>query len=139
MRVLAFDIGLRRIGIAVSDPLMIIAKPLTTLSPAEISNYLHEYIQKEEVGHFVIGKPLRLDGTPSESAHLVQQFREWLEKTWPDIKIDDIDERFTSSMALQSMIDNGIKKSDRKNKKNTDSTAAALILQTWLAKKYNNI
>jgi putative Holliday junction resolvase len=137
MRALAFDVGLKRIGIAATDPLMIIAKPLITLSPAQIADYLEVYIKDEEVVQFVVGKPMRLDGSDSESAHLVVQFKNWLAQTWPHIPIEDIDERFTSSMAQQSIYDNGIKKSDRKNKKNIDSTAAALILQTWLVKKTN--
>ncbi|MBI3234516.1 MAG: Holliday junction resolvase RuvX, partial [Bacteroidetes bacterium] len=129
--------GLKRIGIAVTDPLMMFAKPLTTLSPAEVSDFLHEYIKTESVSNFIVGKPLQMDGTDSESAPLVKQFKTWLQTTWPTIPIDDIDERFTSMMAVQSMIDNGIKKQDRKNKKNIDSTAAALILQTWLQKNNN--
>ena len=137
MRAMAFDVGLKRIGIAVTDSEMILATPHSTLPPQQIGTFLKEYVAQENVICFVIGKPLRLDGSASESAGLVKQFAEWLTQNWPAIPIDYIDERYTSSMAADTLVASGLKKQDRRNKSLLDSTAAALILQTWLSRREN--
>lgn len=135
MRAIAFDVGLKRIGIAVTDPEMILASPHSTLSPQEIGPFLKNYIPAEEIICFVVGKPLKHDGSPSESAVLVQQFMDWLKAQWPEIPLEMIDERFTSIMAADALRQGGLKKQDRKNKSLLDSTAAALILQSWLNRR----
>ena len=137
MRAIAFDVGLKRIGIAVTDREMILATPHSTLSPKEIGPFLKQYTASEEIICFVVGKPLKHDGSPSESAGLVQQFTDWLKQTWPEIPVDLIDERFTSTMAADALLASGLKKQDRRNKSLLDSTAAALILQTWLRRREN--
>lgn len=135
MRAIAFDVGLKRIGIAVTDQEMILSTPHSTLSPQEIGPFLKEYIASEQIVCFVVGKPLKHDGSPSESAGLVQQFTDWLKGTWPEIPIDLMDERYTSTMAADALLRGGLKKKDRRNKSLLDSTAAALILQTWLSRR----
>ena len=135
MRVMAFDIGLKRIGVAVTDPLQIIATSVGTYSPNDIANYLNEYIKSEPLELFVLGKPLQMDGSNSESYHLVEQFSVWLQTTFPDIPQKWIDERLTSKMASQSLFDSGLKKKQRQDKKLLDAVSATLILQTYLQSK----
>lgn len=132
---MAFDIGLKRIGVAVSDPMQIIATALGTYSPNDIADVLTDYTSKENIEVFVLGKPLQMDGSPSESAPLVQQFSEWLQKTFPNIPQQWIDERLTSKMAAQTLFDSGLKKKQRQDKKLLDAVSATLILQTYLQSK----
>jgi putative Holliday junction resolvase len=131
-RILAIDYGTKRVGLAVTDPMKIIANPLTTVDTHKIFDYLKQYLQTEQVETFVVGKPMRLDGSDTHGTQPAEGFVKKLNEQFPTIPIVRIDERFTSSMALQTMIDMGTKKKDRQNKKNLDQMSAALILQTYM-------
>lgn len=135
MRIMAFDYGTKRIGIAVTDPLQLIANGLTTIHPEVIWDFLRDYTQKEDVEVFVVGKPLQLDGTPSQSAQHVTGFVRKLKKTFPDIAVELIDERFTSKMATAAILASGAKKQQRRDKALVDSVSATLILQSFMEKK----
>jgi putative Holliday junction resolvase len=131
-RVLSFDYGTKRIGIAATDPLKIIASALDTIHPKDIIAYLKKYLSHESVECFVVGKPMKLDGSDSESAVHVKNFISLLNKNFPEIPVKSIDERFTSSIAQKSMIEMGLKKKDRQKKEHVDQISAVLILQTFL-------
>jgi putative Holliday junction resolvase len=132
-RILCIDYGRRRIGLAVTDPLQIIATPLTTIETKHFLSYLKDYISREQVEKFLIGVPLNLDNTDTHATPLVQAAIRQLEKNFPDIPVITVDERYTSKMASQAMITMGMKKKDRQKKENTDMIAAALMLQEYLA------
>ena len=134
-RILAIDYGLKRTGIAVTDELQIIASGLTTVSTNNLIAFLRDYLIKEEVELFLIGEPKKLDNSPSESEALITPFIEKLEKEFSKIPIKRVDERFTSKMAFQTMIDSGLKKKQRKNKALIDEISATLILQSYLYSK----
>ena len=131
-RVLAIDYGKVRTGIAVTDELKIIASGLTTVATEELLTFLKDYTKKESVEAFVIGKPKQLNNTDSESEVLIAPFVEKLQKTFPNIPINRVDERFTSKMAFQTMIDSGLKKKQRRNKGLVDEISATIILQSYL-------
>ncbi|SMC70187.1 Holliday junction resolvase RuvX [Pedobacter africanus] len=131
-RIIAFDYGTKRIGIAVTDPLQIIATGLDTIHPKDIIEYLKKYLSKEPVEAFVFGDPKQMDGSPSESAQHVKGFAKTLKKTFPDIPQHWIDERFTSKMAHQTILQSGLKKQDRRNKERVDTISAILILQYFM-------
>lgn len=131
-RIVAIDYGKKRTGIAVTDDLQIIASGLTTVDTEELISFLKTYISKEQVELFVIGKPKKLNNTDSESEILIIPFLEKLQKSIPHIPIKRIDERFTSKIAFQTMIDSGIKKNKRKNKALVDEISATIILQSYL-------
>jgi putative holliday junction resolvase len=131
-RFLAIDYGTKRTGLAVTDPLKIIATALETVETATLFAYLKSYFLKETVEEVVIGLPKRLDNTDSETAPAVRKFIELFKKTFPDKPIQTIDERFTSSLAHKAMIDGGMKKKDRQVKGNVDKISATLILQDFL-------
>ena len=131
-RILAIDFGGKRTGIAVTDELQIIASGLTTVSTKELIPFLRDYISKETVELFLIGEPKQMDNTASESEVLIAPFIEKLKKSIPNIPIKRVDERFTSKMAFQTMIDSGLKKNQRKNKALIDEISATLILQSYL-------
>lgn len=131
-RILAFDYGTKRIGIAVTDPLHIIATGLDTIHPSKIVDFLKRYMLTEPVEAFVIGKPIQMDGTPSESAPHVKGFSTTLKKNFPAIPQFWIDERFTSKLAQQTILESGLKKSDRKDKERVDTIAATIILQYFM-------
>ena len=133
-RILAFDYGTKRIGIAVTDPLQIIATGLDTVHPQDIVDYLKNYIIKEQVELFVVGEPKQMDGTPSQSAQHVKGFITTLKKTFPNIPVETMDERFTSKMAQATIAQSGFKKSDRQNKERVDTISATIILQSYLEK-----
>ena len=135
MRILAFDYGTKRIGIAVTDPLQIIATGLDTIHPKDIIAFLKKYLKTEQVELFVVGEPRQMDGTPSQSAPHVKGFITTLKKYFPDIPIERIDERFTSKMASAVVAQSGFKKSDRQNKERLDTISATIILQSYLEKK----
>lgn len=135
MRIMAFDYGTKRIGLAVSDSLQIIASPLATVHPEEIWTYLADYLSKEEVETFVVGKPLQMDGTASESAQHVVGFMRKLRRTYPHIPIKEVDERFTSKIASQAISQSGMKKHKRQDKQLIDQVSAVLILQTYMDSK----
>lgn len=134
-RILAIDYGTKRVGIAVTDNLQLIANTLATVHAKDVLVFLKEYASKEEIACFVVGKPMRLDGTDSESAVHVEKFVHLLGKTFPNIQIERIDERFTSAIAKRSLLEMGLKKKDRAVKGNVDQVSAVLILQTYLQMK----
>jgi len=135
MRILAFDYGTKRIGIAVTDPLQIIATGLDTIHPKDIIDYLKKYLISEQVELFVVGEPKQMDGSPSQSTPQIKGFITILKKHFPEIPVERIDERFTSKMASAVVAQSGLKKSDRQNKERLDTISATIILQTYLEKK----
>ncbi len=135
MRILAFDYGTKRIGIAVTDPLQIIATGLDTIHPKDIIEYLKKYLQREQVELFVVGEPKQMDGSPSQSSPHIKGFITTLKKHFPDIPIERIDERFTSKMASAVVAQSGFKKTDRQNKERLDTISATIILQSYLEKQ----
>ena len=134
-RILALDYGTKRTGIAVTDPLQLIASGLKTVETSEILTFLEAYCNDEEVVLFVVGLPKQMNNLPSESEQFIKSFIRNLKRTFPEIPIKREDERFTSKMALQSMIDSGIKKKQRQNKAMVDEISATLILQSYLNRK----
>jgi putative holliday junction resolvase len=131
-RLLAIDYGSKRVGIAVSDPLQIIASPLETVHSKDIISFLTQYNIKEGIDAFVVGMPKRLDNTDTHSTQQVIAFVKHLQRTFPDKPVHCIDERFTSSMATRALIDGGMKKKDRQVKGNVDKVSAAIILQSYM-------
>lgn len=134
-RILAIDYGKKRTGIAVTDDFQIIASGLTTVPTEEIFTFLKNYFAKENVERVILGEPKNLDGSPSESAILINQFLEKFQKEFPEMPIENADERFTSKMAFQTMIDSGLKKKQRQNKALIDEIAATILLQDYLSRK----
>jgi len=134
-RIMAIDYGRKRTGLAVTDPLKIISTALSTVESKVLVPYLKDYVQKEAVEIFVIGMPKTLSNEDSENAKYVKIFVELLKKEIPTIPIVFADERFTSSLAKQAMIDGGMKKKDRREKGNVDKISATLILQTYMESK----
>lgn len=132
MRIMAFDYGTKRIGIAVTDPLKIIATGLDTVHPTQIIAYLTKYLLTEQVERFVVGEPKQMDNTPSQSAFHVRGFVNLLKKSFPDIPIEMIDERFTSKMAAATIAQSGMNKKNRQNKELVDTISATIILQFWM-------
>ncbi|MDE7149202.1 MAG: Holliday junction resolvase RuvX [Bacteroidales bacterium] len=131
-RILAIDYGRKRCGIAVTDPLKLIAHALETVPTSGLEAYLADYMEREEVEAIVVGLPLQMDATPSESARYIEPFVRRLEKRYPHIPIARVDERFTSKMAFQTMIDAGLKKKKRQDKGLGEALSATLILQTYM-------
>lgn len=131
-RILAIDYGRKRTGIAVTDPLQLIANGLCTVKSAELLSFLETYFQKEEVETVVIGYPKTLQNTPSESIRYINPFLQQLTKKFPKLHIVQFDERFTSRMAFQTMIDSGIGKQKRQDKALVDKISATIILQSYL-------
>jgi putative Holliday junction resolvase len=134
-RILAIDYGKLRTGIAVTDELQIIASGLTTVATKELVSFLKTYISKEKVELFIVGEPKQMNNLPSESEVLIAPFLKKLSQTFPNIPVTRVDERFTSKMAFQTMIDSGLKKQQRKNKSLVDEISATLILQSYLYSK----
>lgn len=134
-RILAFDYGEKRIGIAVTDELQIIASGLTTIDTKKIFSFLTTYLKTENVELFVVGEPKQMNNTASESEALISVFVTKLEQTFPKIPIKRIDERFTSKIAFKSLIDNNLKKKHRQNKALIDEVSATIILQSYLEQK----
>lgn len=134
-RILAIDFGTKRTGIAVTDELQIIASGLTTVDTKDLLQFLKTYVKKESVELFLVGEPKQMDNTASESEVHIIPFISKLEKALPSIPIKRVDERFTSKMAFQTMIDSGLKKNQRKNKGLIDEISATLILQSYLYSK----
>lgn len=132
-RVLAIDYGQKRIGLAVTDELKITANGLDTILVKDIHEYVKNYVKQNDVDTFVVGLPITMDNKPSESTPFVENFVSWLRNTFPNIKLERIDERFTSQMAFQTMIDSGISKKARKNKALIDKISATIILQSYLS------
>jgi putative Holliday junction resolvase len=133
-RILAIDYGLKRTGIAVTDPLKLIASGLTTVPTEELLAFLEGYVQEEEVERIVVGAPKRLNNVVSEVEGSISKFLLALGKRLPDIPVSRQDERFTSKMAAQSMLEGGMKKKKRRNKAMLDEISATLILQSYLSR-----
>ncbi|UBM57613.1 Holliday junction resolvase RuvX [Marinilongibacter aquaticus] len=135
-RIMAIDYGGKRTGLAVTDPLQIIASALETVETKNLLDYLKNYCEKEDVEAFVLGKPLSLDGSETHASPLVHSFAEELKKKFPGKPIHYVDERYTSKMAVQSMIASGVKKKDRRKKGNIDKVAATIILQEFMDEQH---
>jgi|SRR5690348_8082255 putative Holliday junction resolvase len=133
-RLLCIDYGKKRTGIAVSDPLQIIATGLTTVPSGELISFLKKYFIQEQVELIVIGEPKNLDNSDTHATPLVNTIIEKLKKEFPHIPIQKVDERFTSKLAKQAMLDMGMKKKDRQNKANVDEIAATIMLQEYMKK-----
>ena len=131
-RILAIDYGLKRTGLAVTDPLKIIATPLITVETKDLVAYLKAYVAKENVERLVLGFPRRLNNEDTEMTPHVRTLEATLRTVFPSLPISLMDERFTSSIAQRAMIEGGMKKKDRRVKGNVDKISAVLILQSWL-------
>lgn len=134
-RILALDYGTKRVGIAVTDPLQIISNGLKTIAEKEIWNFLADYFKKEKVDCLVIGYPVQNSGKGSDSLKVINPFIKKFRKIYPDIPIEQADERFTSKIAQQAMIVGGMKKKDRRDKSRIDTISAAIILQGYLERR----
>jgi putative Holliday junction resolvase len=134
-RILAIDFGKVRTGLAVTDELQLIASGLTTVETSRLIEYLTEYISTEKVEVFVVGLPKQMNNQPSESEELIVPFLSELRSKFPNIPIERIDERFTSKLAFQTMIDSGLSKKQRRNKALIDKISATIILQDYLRSK----
>ncbi len=132
---MAIDYGSKRVGIAVTDSLQLIANGLTTVHSKDLIDFLKKYIEKEEVECIVVGEPKQMNNTASESARFIEPFVIHLKRTFPKIKVERMDERFTSKMAFQTMIDSGLKKKARQNKALVDEISATIILQSFMERK----
>lgn len=131
-RILAIDYGIKRSGIAVTDPDRIIATGLTTVDTPTLLSFLQDYCRKESVDLFLVGEAKRLDNTPSESMRYIEPFVQKLAQSFPDKSIARIDERFTSKLAFRAMIDGGLKKKQRQNKALIDQVSATIMLQNYM-------
>ncbi len=129
---MAIDYGVKRTGVAVTDPMRIIATALTTVETPALLQYIKDYCAREEVDEFVVGEARRMDGSPSESMQYIEPFVDRLKAAFPDKKVARIDERFTSKMAFQTMIDSGLKKKQRRDKGMIDQIAATIMLQDYM-------
>lgn len=134
-RILAIDFGKKRTGIAITDEMQLIASGLTTVPTEELIAFLKDYSSKEKIDLFLIGLPKQMNNTPSESEALILPFLKKLKNVFPQIPVERVDERFTSKMAFQSLIDGGSKKKHRQNKELIDEISATLILQSYLYSK----
>lgn len=131
-RIIGIDYGRKRTGIAVTDPLKIIANGLTTVPSHTVIEFLQKYISTESVEKIIVGLPKQLNGEPSESMQYITPFLNRLKKVIPDIPVEMYDERFTSTLAHKAMLDGGMKKKDRQNKEKVDTIAATIILNDYL-------
>ena len=131
-RILSIDYGKKRTGLAVTDPLQIIANGLATVSTSTLYDWLKDYVAREKVERIVIGEPRQTNGQPSENLARVQQFVNRWRKSMPQVPIEYFDERFTSVLAHQAMLDGGLKKKDRQNKALVDEISATIILEDYL-------
>lgn len=131
-RIIAIDYGLKRTGIAVTDPLQIIATGLTTLESGDLISFLKKYCEQEEVEKIIIGEPRNLDGSATHGTAPVEKIIEKIRKALPNIPLETTDERFTSRLAVRAMIEMGMKKKQRREKAKIDEIAATIILQEYL-------
>lgn len=136
-RILAVDYGKKRVGLAVSDPQQIIANKLATVATHTLWDFLKSYFQNEQVDEVVVGYPRQLNNKPSEAVVYINPFLKKLKEKYPEVVIEVIDERFTSQMAMQTMIDGGVKKMGRRNKALVDAISATIILQSYMEQKRN--
>lgn len=133
-RILSLDYGIKRTGVAVTDEMQIIASGLTTVASDGLIIFLKDYFSKEKVEKVIIGEPKQMNGLPSESAPIIEKFIKEFIKEFPEMPLDRVDERFTSKMAFQTMIDSGLKKKQRQNKALVDEIAATIMLQDYMSK-----
>lgn len=138
-RLLAIDYGQKRVGIAVTDPLRIIATSLTTIETKEIFVFLEKYLKAEKVDVFIVGYPKQMNNELSESVRFIDPFLVKLKEKYPEILVELVDERFTSKMAFQTMIDSGIGKMKRRDKGLVDTISATIILQSYLEQNKNKM
>lgn len=131
-RIMSIDFGTKRMGIAVTDPMKIIATGLTTIHPKDAVTFLKDYFSKEVVECLVIGEPKQMDNSASEVEKDIKHFINLIKKNFPNLKIDRYDERFTSKMAFNAMLEGGLKKKDRANKETVDMVSATIILQSYM-------
>jgi putative holliday junction resolvase len=131
-RIVAIDYGTKRTGIAVTDPLQMFASPLGTVATSEIENFLENYLKKEVVEAFVVGYPMQMNNTPSQAVKHINPFIKKLKSKYPEIPVHLADERFTSKMALRTMIEGGVRKKDRQDKAMVDRISASIMLQSFL-------
>lgn len=131
-RLVAIDYGLKRTGLAATDPMQIIASPLETIPTEQLIDWMHKYIQTEEVEGIVLGMPINLDGSETHTTVPVKKLYEKLQTLFPELTISLEDERFTSKLAQKTMIAGGMKKKDRRNKANVDKISATIILQSFM-------
>ena len=134
-RIICIDYGGKRCGLAVTDPLQIIATALTTVDTKELFTFLANYFSKESVELILIGEPLNLDNTPTDATPLVQKAIIDLGKKFPNIPIQTVDERYSSKNAVRAMVEMGMKKNDRRDKKTIDRVAATMLLQEYLTNR----
>ncbi len=134
-RIIAIDYGLKRTGIAVTDELQIIASGLTTVPTETIFDFLKSYFQQENVSKVLIGDPMQMNGEPSESATIIDGFANQFRIVFPNIEVVRVDERFTSKIAFQTMIDSGLSKKQRQNKALLDEISATIMLRDYLSRK----
>ncbi|MRR19946.1 Holliday junction resolvase RuvX [bacterium] len=137
-RALAIDYGRKRCGLAVTDPMRMIASPLVTVPSGELEAFLKDYIPRENVTDVVIGYPVTVNNLPSESVRYIDPFIARFRKLFPGTPLHLADERFTSQMAMRTMIDGGVKKSGRRDKAMADRISASIILQSWLGRRENS-
>lgn len=135
-RILAIDYGQKRTGIAVTDEMQIIASGLTTVPSETAIDFLKDYFAKEKVEKVLIGEPKQMNNEPSQSAEIIEKFVAVFKNTFPDMPLERVDERFTSKMAFQSMIDSGLKKKQRQNKALIDEISATIMLQDYLSRRF---
>jgi putative holliday junction resolvase len=138
-RILAIDYGKKRVGLAVSDPQQIIAGKLDTVATHTIWDFLQEYFNKEQVDEVVVGYPRKLNNTASEAVVYINPFLKKFKMNYPDLKLELVDERFTSRMASMAMLEGGMKKKDRRNKEIVDAISATILLQSYMEQKRNKL
>ena len=134
-RIIGIDYGTKRIGLAVTDPLKIFASPMETVRTCNFESFIKKYSETETIEGFVIGYPVKMNNQASETVKFIDPFIKKLEKIFPGIPVSKADERFTSSIAFQTMIDGGVKKKDRRDKSMVDKISAAIILQSFIERR----
>lgn len=134
-RIIGIDYGRKRIGLAVTDPLQMFASPLVTVNNNEFESFIREYLKSEHVEAFVVGYPLQMNNKPSESVRYIDVFIRKIEKLFPGIPVMKADERFTSQIAFQTMVDGGVKKNGRRDKGMVDRISASIILQSFIERR----
>jgi putative holliday junction resolvase len=136
-RILSIDYGNKRIGMAVTDPLKIFASPLDTVKTTEFFRFIENYLKSENIDEFVLGYPVQMNNLPSESVKYIDPFLKKLKKFFPEKPVHLVDERFTSKIAFQTMIDGGVRKKERRDKSMVDKISASIILQSFLESRSN--
>jgi len=134
-RILAIDFGTKRVGIAVTDPLQLIANPLQTVHSKDILPFLEDYLQREVVETIVVGEPKAMDGSKSGPVEALENFLRALKRTFPKVAIEQVDERFTSKLAMFAMLQAGATKKQRADKETIDKLSAVIILQTYMDRR----